>query len=118
VFWQSIAVGALRGVLNTALSGTSADQLREAIHNGSSLWGAAEGDIRHYSANIPPMVIQKGNECIRKIEDDYGNVTNLVMMWLEQDQPEYHAIIKSEPSGYMWLHNQVYEILRGIKMIK
>jgi hypothetical protein len=118
VFWQSIAVGALRGVLNTAMSGTTSEQLKEAIRDGSSLWGSAENDIRHYSASIPPMVINKGNECIHKIEEDYGNVTNLVMMWLETDQPEYHAIIKSEPAGYLWLHKQVYDILSGIGMIK
>lgn len=105
-------------MLNTAMSKTTPDQLKIAIREGTSLWGSAENSIRYYSANIPPMVIQKGNECIGKIESDYGSVTNLVMMWLAQDQPEYYGIIKNAPGGYIWLNNQVYDILRGIGMIK
>lgn len=100
------------------MSGTTPNQLRDAIRDGTSLWGSAEGDIRRYSDQIPPFVIQKGNEVINKIEEDYGGFTHLVMLWLEQDQPVYHNIIQTESGGFMWLDKQVYDILRGIGMLR
>ena len=98
--------------------GTTPEQLRDAIRDGTSLWGAAESDITRYSTEIPPFVIQKGSEVIQKIENEYGGFTNLVMMWLERDQPAYHGIIQTAPGGWLWLDKQVYDILRGIGMLK
>jgi len=118
MIWQNIATGILRGVLNNAMMGTTETQLRDAIRDGTSLWGTAEGDIRRYSSEIPPYVLEKGNEVVKKIETDYGGFTNLVMRWLERDQITYYEIINTTFGGYEWLDKQVYDILRGIGMLK
>lgn len=118
MIWRNVAIGIMRGVMNNSLRGTTEAQLKDAIRDGTSLWKTSEGEIRRQASNIPPFVIEKGNEVVKTIEDEYGGFTNVVIKWLRVDQPVYCSIIENTPGGYDWLDTQVYDILRGIGMLK
>lgn len=118
MIWQSLAVGIIRGVLNTSLRGTTEAQLKDAIRDGTSLWKAGETEIRMYAGTVPPFILEKGNEVVKTIEEQHGGFTNLVIKWLKIDQPRYYEIITNTSGGYPWLDKQVYDILRGIGILK
>jgi hypothetical protein len=115
---QALVVGVLRGVLNSSLKGTTPTQLKEAIRDGTSLWGAAEGNIKRNAASIPPFVISIGGKYIDDIEKMPGGFTGLVLEWLKTDQPVYYRIISDAPNGRGWLDKQTKEILHGIGILK
>ena len=116
--FEQVAIGIMRSVMNSALRGTTESQLKDAIRDGTSLWKVSEGEIRAQASKIPPFVIAKGNEVVETIEKEHGGFTPLVIKWLEVDQPNYCSTIKNTPGGYIWLDTQVYDILRGIGMLK
>lgn len=115
---ESLGSGIIRGILNTSLKGTTETQLKDAIRDGTSLWRAGEGEIRSYAGSVPPFILEKGNEFVKIIEEKHGGFTPLVTKWLAVDQPRYCSIIMEAPGGYVWLDKQVYDILRGIGILK
>ena len=107
----------LRGILNRALKETTPKQLVEAIENGTSLWGDAQGDIMGYAQNLPGVVSSGIADARAIVETQYGGFDKLVLKWLEEDHPVYYNIIIRTPGGKgtEWLKRQIYEILDGVQ---
>jgi len=115
---ESIATGIMRGVLNSALTGTTEVQLVDAIQKNQSLWGDANESVRENASKIPPFVVAEGEHVVGAINEKYGGFTTLVLGWLKKDQPTYYSIIINTEGGTAWLGRQVDEILVGIGFIK
>jgi hypothetical protein len=116
-FMTTMVKDVIRGMLNRALKETTPKQLVAAIHDNTSLWGNAEGDIMAYAKTLPhPIAV--GIEDARKIvETQYGGFDILVLNWLKEDHPVYYNIVVNIPdgAGTAWLKKQVYDVLDGVQ---
>ena len=108
-----VAIRQLRSLLNGAIGQFTPNDIRTAILTDQSIWGGGEQEIRQYTAKIPG-IDTFGKAFIAGVERDYGSVTNLVVMWLREDQKLKYGMIVNTPGGSEWLDRQVTEILKGI----
>jgi len=106
--------GMVRRVLNAAIGNVTPARLLQAIQKNQSLWREAGGDIGKIAACLPPSVIQTCMPMYRNALAEYGNTTNLVLAWLNQDNPALHSVIIKTEGGIDWFDRQVREICEKI----
>ncbi len=108
-----VATRHIRSILNGAMSRVTPGDIVAAIKGGQSIWGGGESEIRKYSGRIPGAETF-GRSLVSDIEREYGSVTALVVMWLQEDQSMKYSMIMNTPGGVEWLDRQVNEILCGM----
>jgi hypothetical protein len=108
-----IVVRQLRSLLNGAIGQFTPNDIRTAILKDQSIWGGGEDTIRQYTAKIPGIE-SLGKTFVDDIEKEYGSVTNLVVMWLREDQKLKYGMIVNTPGGSEWLDRQVQDVLVGL----
>lgn len=108
-----VVIRQLRSLLNGAIGQFTPNDIRTAILKDQSIWGGGEAIIRQYTAKIPGIV-SLGKTFVDDIEKEYGSVTNLVVMWLREDQKLKYGIIVNTPGGSEWLDRQVQDVLVGL----
>jgi hypothetical protein len=90
------------------------DYLVIAIKNNVSLWDNGAETIRSYVDQIPQTFVGMIPSYISKVDEKFGGMTKLTLMWLKEDQTEYYSIIINTPGGYEWIDRQVGEVLSGL----
>lgn len=108
-----VVVRQLRSLLNGAIGQFTPNDIRTAILKDQSIWGGGEAIIRQYTAKIPGIE-SLGKAFVDDIEKEYGSVTNLVVMWLREDQKLKYGMIVNTPGGSEWLDRQVRDVLVGL----
>ena len=48
------------------------------------------------------------------ITAEYGSVTALVVLWLQEDQAMKYGMIVNTPGGMEWLDRQVTDVMKGV----
>ncbi|MFA7121050.1 MAG: hypothetical protein WC277_06190 [Bacilli bacterium] len=108
-----VVVRQLRSLLNGAIGQFTPNDIRTAVLKDQSIWGGGEDTIRQYTAKIPGIE-SLGKAFVDDVEKEYGSVTNLVVMWLREDQKLKYGMIVNTPGGSEWLDRQVQDVLVGL----
>jgi hypothetical protein len=103
----------IRSLLNGAIGPFTPNDIRNAILTNQSIWGGGKREIQQYTTRIPGLE-SIGKSVIADIEETYGSVTALVVMWLREDHKLKYGMIVNTPGGPEWLDRQVNEILQGL----
>ena len=109
-------VGAVRHALNASIHNITSAQLLYAIKENQSLWAGASGVIEKIATCLPPSVFDTGMPMYRKALAEYGNTTNLVLEWLNQDNPSLYSTIVNTEGGREWFDRQVREICEKLEL--
>jgi hypothetical protein len=116
-FLTTIALGALRGIVNGALKDVSPKDLVKAINDGTSLWGIAGDDIKGYTKSFPISDFSIISDVKTVVDNQFGGFSTVVINYLAEDHPILHNIIVNTPEGKgkVWLEKQISEILDGVQ---
>lgn len=117
---KEIANTVVRKILNEAFENpaVTVDNLVVAIREDRSLWGEGKGEIKKYASRIPSFAIPLASQYLEGVEQEYGGMANLALMWLQQDQPQFYSVILNTPGGEDWHEHQVEDILIGLGIRK
>jgi len=107
-----IVMGAVRGFLNGAIGQFTPNELRKAVADNRDLWSATPNWMKNASR------IMKTNYG-KSFKQHFDNevTTDLILQWLEQDQPHLQKVFISETNAYQWLDKQVTTIKNEIKKL-
>ena len=108
-----IATRQLRAILNGAMSQFTPVDITRAIRENQSIWGGGENEIRQYATRIPGIETF-GKTFVANITAEYGSVTALVVLWLQEDQAMKYGMIVNTPGGMEWLDRQVTDVMKGV----
>ena len=103
-------VATARQVLNMAVRDVTPAQLHSAIQENRSLLASAKENLEKVAARFPPSVISAGRPVYLQALAEYGNTTDLMLTWLNQNHPALYLTIISTDGGLDWFDRQVREI--------
>jgi hypothetical protein len=116
-FLTTMALGALRGIVNSALGEVDPKDLVKAINENTSLWGIAGNEISGHAKSFPISDLSIISDVRKVVDTQYGGFPNVVLNYLAQDRVVLYNIIVNAPDnkGRIWLANQIEEILDGVQ---
>jgi hypothetical protein len=109
-FMADIVVSTIRKVLNNSIKNVRPGQLLAAIRENTSIWEAAGADIDKIAAGIPKPLLESGRPMYLKAVREHGSATELVLLWLKEDNPGLFSLILNTEGGLVWFDNQVREM--------
>jgi hypothetical protein len=113
-FMAEIVVKTIRTVLNNSIKGVRPGQLLTAIQKDESIWALAGTDINQMAGKIPKNLIEAGRPMYRKAVLEYGTATDLILMWLKEDNPILFSMIINTDGGIAWFDRQVKEMTTNL----
>jgi hypothetical protein len=113
-FFSKIVVNTIRKILNDSIRTVRPGQLVEAIRNNTSIWEVAGADIKSIASRVPRSVIVVGKPMYRKACQAYGSSTELVLLWLKEDNPMLFSLILNTEGGVAWFDHQVKELTTNL----
>jgi hypothetical protein len=90
------------------------DNLVLAIKNDISLWENGSDTMKGMLDQVPQTFVGMIPKYMSTIDEKYGSMTKLTLIWLREDHIEHYSIILNTPGGYEWLDRQVGEVIRGL----
>ena len=104
----------IRAVLNKSIEGVRPGQLLTAIQKDESIWALAGTDINQMAGKIPKPLIEAGRPMYRKAVMEYGTATELILVWLNEDNPVLFSMIINTNGGIAWFERQVKEMTTNL----
>ncbi len=99
-----------RGFLNEKIKGRTPAEVHKAIVTNQDLWIITPGEMKQAGHNL------KGR--FGGLLEEYKNEINTdrILEWLYKDHQDLHSMIINthQPSGIIWLNNQVEKIKKAI----
>lgn len=108
-FAENLALRAIRGLLNGTVGKYTPQELQQFIDADGDLWGVTPDGMRQIIRTVKNQFYAH----YRKFFDQIN--TELLIDWLEQDQPQLHMVITANQKNYNWYSQQVNTFKKQIE---